>query len=185
MSGDDRQELAGELRWPQMSGTYCREALWKTPPKAKIYEALTAVGDNRVKLQAEHQAEVSSSDRTKTYIVEWTPDRRSITSNDNASYWQGYMGYPIVAVLMLLGSVDFHKEVADLLSGIPWKSLNKRFRNKYDNAIESVLAELDAKGVDRDRISTEVESIVEQIERLNMGKMPRRRRPPREHRPEK
>jgi hypothetical protein len=162
-----------------------RKTTWKTPPKAKIYEALTAIGDNRVKLKAEYQAEVVSSAGNKTYIVEWTPDRQHITSNDNASYWQGYMGYPIIAVLMLLGSVDFRKEVADLLSGISWKSLNKRFRNNYDNAIESVLAALDAKGVDRKHITTEVDGILEQIDHLKMGKMPRRRRPPKERGPEK
>ena len=61
---------------------------WKLPPKAKIYEALTAVADARVKLTDGETAEVLSSDGTKTYIVEWSADLRQITSNDNASYWQ-------------------------------------------------------------------------------------------------
>ena len=162
-----------------------KKTAWKPSPKAKIYEALTAIGDNRVKLGSEHEAEVLSSDRTKTYVVEWTPDGRHITANDNASYWQGYMGYPILAVLMLLGRIEFHRDVADSLAGIPWKSLNKKFRNRYNEAIESVLTALDAEGVDRKRITSEVDRIWEQIDRLNMEKMPRKRRPPKEQAPVK
>ena len=72
---------------------------WKSPPKAKVYEALSAVADGRVTLMGGEKAEVVSSDGTKTYHVEWSPDSNQITSNDNASYWQGYLGYPIIAVL--------------------------------------------------------------------------------------
>jgi hypothetical protein len=70
---------------------------WKFPPKSKIYEALTAVADGSVKLKGDDTAEVLSSDRTKTYTVEWSADLREITSNDNASYWQRYIGYLIIA----------------------------------------------------------------------------------------
>ncbi len=62
---------------------------WKVPPKAKIYEALTAVADGKVKLKGGETAEVLSSDGTKTYIVEWSADFGQITSNDNASHWHG------------------------------------------------------------------------------------------------
>ena len=94
---------------------------WKVPPKAKIYEALTAVADGRVKLKGGQTAEVLSSDGTKTYIVEWSSDLGGITSNDNASYWQRYIGYPIIAVLMVLGRLDFDGTVTQALSGIAWK----------------------------------------------------------------
>jgi len=155
-------------------------ALWKMPPKAKIYEALSAVADGRVKLKEGQQAEVVSSSGTKTYLVEWSEDRSAITSNDNASYWQGYMGYPIIAILMLLGRLSFKKEVADLLSGIPWKKINKQFRNDYTKATESVLAQLEAKGVPRETVTSEVDRIMAQIEKLELEKLPRRRRPPKD-----
>ena len=90
---------------------------WKSPPKAKIYEALSAVAGGRVTLMGGEKAEVVSSDGTKTYHVEWSPDLNQITSNDNASYWQGYMGYPIIAVLMVLGKLEYRTEVADFLAG--------------------------------------------------------------------
>jgi hypothetical protein len=151
---------------------------WKIPPKAKIFEALSAIGDDRVKLKGDEKAEVASSDRSKTYLVEWSPDLRQITSNDNASYWQGYMGYPIVAVLMLLGKVQFSRDVADLLAGIPWKKINKRFRNDYNKAVESVLESLQAKGASREAIVAHVDTIMAQLENLTLEKPPRRRRPP-------
>ena len=91
---------------------------WKSPPKAKIYEALSAVAGGRVTLMGGEKAEVMSSDGTKTYHVEWSPDLNQITSNDNASYWQGYMGYPIIAVLMVLGRLEYRTEVADFLAGV-------------------------------------------------------------------
>ena len=154
-------------------------ATWKSPPKAKIYEALSAIGDGRVKLKADRKAEIESSGRSKTYLVEWSDDLHGITSNDNASYWQGYMGYPIIAVLLRLGRLDFNKETADLLSGIPWKQINKQFRNNYDKAVESVLDQLEANGVDRQTITSEVEKIMAQVETLELEKLPSRKPPPR------
>ena len=151
---------------------------WKVPPKAKIYEALTAVADGRVKLKDGETAEVLSSDGTKTYIVEWSADLGQITSNDNASYWQGYIGYPIIAVLMVLGRLDFDETVAQALSGINWKQTNRRFRNDYDKAVESVLLNLDVESGLRQRVASEVDKIFTQLETLDLGALPRRRRPP-------
>jgi len=151
---------------------------WKVPPKAKIYEALTAVADGRVKLKGGETAEVLSSDGTKTYIVEWSSDLGGITSNDNASYWQRYIGYPIIAVLMVLGRLDFDGRVAQALSGIAWKQMNRRFRNDYDKAVESVLLNLDAEPGLRRRVASEVDKIFTQLETLDLERLPRRRRPP-------
>jgi hypothetical protein len=151
---------------------------WKSPPKAKIYEALSAVADGRVTLMGGEKAEVQSSDGTKTYHVEWSPDSNQITSKDNASYWQGYMGYPIIAVLMALGKLDYETEVANFLTGVPWKQMNRRFRNDYTKAIDSVLDTLEAKGTPRQIVVAEVDRIMVQIEGMELEKLPRRKRPP-------
>ena len=47
-------------------------ALWKNPPKAKVYEALSAVADGRVIMDDGDRAAVLSSNREKSYRVEWT-----------------------------------------------------------------------------------------------------------------
>ncbi|MBI4964490.1 MAG: hypothetical protein HY913_14525 [Desulfomonile tiedjei] len=152
--------------------------MWKIPPKAKIYEALSAIADGRVSPKGDQQAEVVSSSGAKTYLVEWSEDLSGITSNDNASFWQGYMGYPIIAVLMLLGRLHFKREVADMLSGIPWKQINKQFRNDYDKAVDSVLGQLEAQGLRRETITDEVDRILAQIEKMELEKLPRKKPPP-------
>ncbi len=153
---------------------------WKVLPQAKIYEALTAVADGRIKLKGNEIAEVLSSDGAKTYIVEWSADLRQITSNDNASYWQGYIGYPIIAVLMALGRLDFDGRVAQALSGIAWKQTNRRFRNDYDKAVQSVLLNLDVESGLRQRVVSEVDKIFARLETLELAALPRLRRPPKD-----
>jgi hypothetical protein len=150
---------------------------WKLPPKAKIYEALSAVADNRVKIIGKTTAEVTSSSLDKTYTVTWNEDLSQITSNDNASFWQGYLGYPILAVLMETGTVSFNKKIAKDLAGIPWKGINKQFRNDYDKAVESVLIALKDKGVDIQAIRDEIDNIMTHIDQLSLHKLPRRSRP--------
>ncbi|MGO9117522.1 MAG: hypothetical protein ACLQPD_07915 [Desulfomonilaceae bacterium] len=151
---------------------------WQLPPKAKIYEALTAVADGRVKLKDGQTAEVLSSDGTKTYIVEWSADLAQIKSNDNASYWRGYIGYPIIAVLMVLGRLDYDETVAQALSGIAWKQTNRKLRNDYDKAIESVLLNLDGEPGLRQSVISEVDKIYSQLQTLDLEALPRRKRPP-------
>jgi len=153
-------------------------AAWKSPPKAKVYEALSAVTDGRVTLVGAETAEVVSSDGAKTYHVEWSPDLTGITSNDNASYWQGYMGYPIIAVLMVLGKLEYKTDVAELLAAVTWRQLNRKFRNDYARAIDSVLEALVSKGVSRQIVVDEVDRIMAQVECLELEKLPRRKRPP-------
>ena len=148
------------------------------PPKAKIYEALSAVADQRVTITGPTAAQVQSSSHDKIYGVKWSDDISEITSNDNASYWQGYIGYPIIAVLMVLGRLDFDGRVAQVLSGIAWKQMNRRFRNDYDKAVESVLLKLDVEPGLRQRVASEVDKIFTQLETLDLERLPRRRRPP-------
>ena len=44
---------------------------WKMPPKAKVYEALSTVADQRVTIIGPSTAQVQSSSHDKTYDVEW------------------------------------------------------------------------------------------------------------------
>ena len=101
---------------------------WKLPPPAKVYEAFSALADKRVRLEEPGRATVQSSGGEKTYTVAWTDDFAAVTSNDNASYWQGYLGYPIVAVLIAAGKVRVDETAPRVLAGIDWHALNERFR---------------------------------------------------------
>ncbi len=152
---------------------------WKLPPAAKVYEALSAVADRRVRFTGETEAEVTSSAGEKVYRVRWNEDMTLVTSDDNASRWQGYLGYPILAVLMARGKLDYLESAASSLAGIPWKAINRRFRNDYGRAVESVLAEIAVKGVDTGAIRREVDRIMALLGQLRLGRMPAAKRPPR------
>jgi hypothetical protein len=152
---------------------------WKMPPPIKVYEALGAIGDGRVRLEDEYRALVESSEGDKTYDVEISGDGREISSNDSASYWQGYLGYPAIAVLLIRGLYRPPANVIDALAGIPWKEINRRFKNDYDKTLTEVNQTVEASGHDPDAIASEVESIMEALRKLApmRGK---RRRPPSE-----
>lgn len=65
----------------------------KRTKEAKIYEALSAIIDKRVVEIDKNTYHVLSSDHSKYYTVINEGDL--YTSNDNATYWQHYAGYPI------------------------------------------------------------------------------------------
>ena len=151
---------------------------WKLPPPAKVYEAFGAVADGRVHATGPGSAEVRSSGRDRTYTVEWSADLGTVTANDNASYWQGYLGYPIVAVLLTLGVLHADEQVVGQLAGIQWHELNARFKRDYDAAVDSVLTALARQGADRTRIEVEVAGVMAQLATLELERTGRGRRPP-------
>lgn len=112
----------------------------KDTPIEKVYEAWTAIEDNRIELH-DGYATVKSSDDTKEYTVRFSGDTYS--SDDNATYWQGYPGYPVIAVMMLQGRLPFDEEEAGKWKDVNWKAINTKFRNKYAKAVESVAEERD------------------------------------------
>jgi hypothetical protein len=141
-------------------------AKWNMPPLAKVYEALSAVADDRVAISGETSAEVLSSERDKTYTVKWTLDGRSITSNDNATRWQGHTGYPIVAVLLQTGRIPYDPAAAEALAGVPWHTLNKQYKRDYDAAVDHVLAKVAERGGNADAIREEVRQIYDALVEL-------------------
>lgn len=145
--------------------------VWALPPAEKIYEAFSAIADGRVKM-ADGIASVSSSDRKKEYTVGWNEDTYS--SNDNASYWQGYMGYPLIAVLMAQGKIRYDETVAGHFKDISWKELNSKYKNDYAKAAGVILERLAAGGADIEHIEEEAGGIYKQLTRLSL----RRRRGP-------
>jgi hypothetical protein len=152
--------------------------LWKMPPIAKVYEALGAIGDNRVHLVDAQHASVTSSDGTRTYQVESSADHREISSNDNASFWQGYLGYPPIAVMIARGLLEARADVVKALSGIQWKKLNTRFRNDYERTLAEVNLHLEQQGFDPAVIHAEADAVLVALKRY-APRRGSRTRPPR------
>lgn len=134
----------------------------KLPPIAKIYEAYTCIADNRIEMK-ENAAIVSSSDGKKKYTIKW--NENNYASNDNATFWQGYPGYPVLAILMLQNKLSYDKEIVNLFTGINWHELNEKHKRDYDSAVEEVLNNIDYDSI---LIKKEVEKTYEEIENLDI-----------------
>jgi hypothetical protein len=152
---------------------------WKMPPIAKVYEAIGALSDGRVTITDSTHASVRSSDGSKAYEVEISSDGREISSNDSASYWRGYLGYPAIAVMLARGFYGPRADVVKALSGIPWKELNTRFRNNYDRTIAEVLQRAEQNGYDVAAIRREAAAVLDSLRAASPLRGARRRPPPR------
>ncbi|ULO04964.1 hypothetical protein H1230_17695 [Paenibacillus sp. 19GGS1-52] len=137
----------------------------KLPPIEKIHEAYSAIADERI-LISEDSAKVASSNRAKEYTVTWKDG--IYTSNDSASYWQGYAGYPMIAVLMLQGKLTLNQTVASYFKGINWTTLNAKYKGKYAKAVAEILDGLIEQGIDVTAIENEVNAVYEQIKLLDI-----------------
>lgn len=111
---------------------------WKPVPAVKIYESLGALADGRVSVYG-NTGKVFSSTGSKFYLVEYSPEKRAIMSNDNSAYYTDYLSYPAVAFLLEAGFVEYNPAVAEELKGIPWKELNTKFRGDYAKTVSFVL----------------------------------------------
>lgn len=132
----------------------------KMPPKAKIYEAFSAIADNRIAIK-ENEATVKSSDLKKEYQIKWQDNK--ISSTDNATFWQGYPGYPVIAIWLETGIIDYNKDITNGFKNINWHELNNKYKRNYDKAVQEVLDSLPNK----DDIIKEVDNIYTKLESLN------------------
>lgn len=132
----------------------------KLPPKEKIIEAWTAIADHHVDMGQDH-ATVLSSNGEKRYTVSWDAD--TYTSNDNATYWRGYAGYPIIAVLMLQGRVPLDTTMADRFADVDWNAINKLNKGKYAAAVAQVVTD---RGLDPTRVDKAVATAYDVLAQL-------------------
>ena len=143
----------GRMRWEETE-------MEKMPPIEKIYEAYTAIVDRRVEM-SENLASIASSDGKKHYTVSW--DRDVYRSDDSATYWQGYPGYPVIAVLMLEGRLPYDKETAELFSDVNWNALNKKYKRDYAAAAREVMKE---RNMDVSAIEEKAQAVYEELKKL-------------------
>jgi|SRR5215469_264328 len=151
---------------------------WEIPPLVKAYEALGAVGDGRVRILDRTRAIVTSSSGARNYQVETSAGGREISSNDNASYWLGYLGYPAIAVLIERGLYRAPANVTDALAGIPWHAINRRNKNNYAKTLAEVDKVIEANGHDPDAVRSEAEELLGYLKKLKPRRGKRRRPPP-------
>lgn len=139
------------------------DIMMKLPPIEKIPEAYTAIEDNRVEL-FDTYAIVKSSNYEKEYLIKWKDN--VYYSNDNATYWQGYIGYPIIAVLMLKGELSLNKNIVKYFKNINWNKLNKENNRDYRKSLEQIL--VDVSDSERKLIEEEINKVYEEIKLLDI-----------------
>lgn len=132
----------------------------KLPPIQKILEAYTAIADNHVKLNDDKATVVSSDEATK-YTV--TFDGDTYTSNDNATYWQGYPGYPIIAVLMMQGRISYDSQVAKQFADVNWNAANKTAKRDYAKAAAVIMSQ---RGIDADQVQAAMQKAFTELKAL-------------------
>ena len=142
----------------------------KLPPLAKVFEAWSALADGRVALDAEkRRASVASSNGE-------SEDGAVYSSNDSATYWQGYAGYPVIAVLMAQGRLPFDRAMADGFAHVNWTKLNERHRRDYAAAVREVV---DERGLDAAQADAAAHEALDALAALDIGIKRGSVRPPR------
>ncbi len=124
-----------------------------------IYEALSAIADNRFELIDECNAKCTSTSKGKFYSIQYDKSLNAIMSNDNMAYYRGEVSYPMVAMLLVIGAFEYDKTILEALKEIPWKDINQRNKNDYMRSVEEVLRDLETKGIDVEKIKTETQRI--------------------------
>jgi hypothetical protein len=141
----------------------------RLPPRIKVLEALSAIADGRVRREGDHYV-IVSSDGSRSYTVYVDEGRGLVYSNDNGTVYRGYVGYPIMSVLMMLGKLSFDKELSDGLRGIPWRELNEKFKN-YNAVMEVIRGRV---GEDKWPLYERfIDKVLGELRRLNLRLMVR------------
>ena len=151
---------------------------WKIPPVIKIYEALGALADGRVKME-EDETLVYSSGRYKHYNVVYDKDKNAIMANDNGSYWQRHLGYPSIAVLMKAGVLEYRPRYGEALKGIFWKDINNKYKNDYAKTRDYVDGLIESQGIELGEFHEYIEAVLERIRALKLKRLGKPIKPPR------
>jgi len=149
--------------------------MWDTPPVIKIYEALGAVADSRLEID-DNEAKCFSSSGNKYYDVIYNPDINAIMTNDNGTYWKGYLGYPAIAYLLQTNVLPYQPKLGQLLKGIAWKDINQEFNNDFDKTLAFILAPLDADT--KEKLNTYTTALLTQIADMKLQKLGKKIKPP-------
>lgn len=142
----------------------------RRPPRIKVFEALGSIADGRVEiLETEPliKARVTSSTGEKTYTVIIDMNNRIAYSDDNGTKHRGYVGYPIIAVLMKTGNLPYDERLAEALKGIPWKKLNEQYK-KYSTVEQIAFRQAAGRGVYHRELEGFARTLLIRLSKLNL-----------------
>ncbi|MCS7364850.1 MAG: hypothetical protein NDF54_05370 [archaeon GB-1867-035] len=140
------------------------------PPRIKVLEALGCIADNRIEFLKDKYAKVTSSLGTREYDVYVDLNRGVAYSSDNGTTYRNYIGYPIISFLMLKNTLPFNKKIAEALKGIPWKTLNEKYK-KYALVEREILKMLKEKGISRKEVNEFIKTVMEKLREMKIVKL--------------
>jgi len=143
----------------------------RMPPRIKVLEALGAIADGRVEKQGDKRYRVVSSEGDRIYKVYVDKESLLVYSDDNGTKYRGYVGYPIIAALMLEGLLPFDEDVAKALKGIPWRRLNETYK-RYALVEKEVKRIASQRGVPEEKIDEVVEKVMNRLQSLRLRLAP-------------
>ncbi len=160
-----------------------KQKKWEKAPKFKLYESLGVLADkDRLEVVSDDgdviTAHIHSSSRNKFYTVTYASKNKEIMSNDNATWFVGYLGYPASSLLLYLGEIKYDKSILPFLDEIPWKDINQKNKNDFGKTQADVEAIYTSKGGDVKILTKEIDKIYKQLENLDLYQLGKKQRPP-------
>ncbi len=150
---------------------------WKKPKDEHIvYEALTAIADNRIELSKE-SAKCYSSSRNKFYTLEYDLDKILMMSDDNMAYYRDEVSYPMLAVLLESNLIPFNKDLLANFKGIPWKDINQKNKNDYMKSVSEFLENCKEK----EEVEKEAKTIFAKLLDIEIGVLGSKKIPSKEY----
>ena len=153
---------------------------WKLPPIIKIYEALGCLADGRLKV-TDSEVRVYSSSGNKYYTVQYSESKNAIMSNDNGSFWVGYLGYPSIAYLMKLGKFPFSKRYSESLKDIAWKDINTKNKNNFTKTMSEIDEIMKQRGINIKEFHDFIDKIEKAIKEKDLNLLGTKQNPPKEY----
>ncbi|MGC8600072.1 MAG: hypothetical protein ACP5LX_03315 [Nitrososphaeria archaeon] len=137
----------------------------RLPPRIKVLEAISSISAGRIKKESNGIYKIRSSRGEKEYIV--IIKNSTAYSNDNGTIFKGYIGYPIIAALMIEGILPKNEKIGEAIKDIPWADLNESLKS-YKKVEEKVKEEAKKNGVQPDEIDEYVESVMEALKMITL-----------------
>lgn len=141
------------------------EKALEMPPRIKCLEAISSIWKGRVKEISPNEFEVSSSRGERKYKV-MIRDNTAF-SDDNGTIYRGYIGYPIIAALILLGKLPNNERIGRAIADIAWADLNEALKS-YRKVEERVKAKAKESGVTPAEIDEYVEECMQALSKLTL-----------------
>lgn len=142
----------------------------KMPPRIKILEATGAVADGRVKKLDDKLFRVVSSEGDRVYNVYVDLEKKEACSTDNGTIYRGYIGYPIISSLFILGALPYDTLIGKSLANIDWRHLNETLKN-YSLVEERVKEIARDRGVTSELIDKYLNEVYTQLRKIKLAKV--------------